>query len=114
MSAALEEILEEAKSLPPGEQRQLREVASNENLDETFRMFFVAAGLLLLLEKLNALTPDSRRKLQGVLNRAALDSGVVSRAEAVREISGKYAHLPTSSEKFALLKREEVGREERG
>ena len=113
MSAALEEILEEAKALPPEEQRQLREVAGNENLEQTFLGLLLAAGLLYLLEKRNALTPDSRRRLHDLLNRATLDSGVVSRAEVVREVSGKYAHLPTGSEGFALLKREEVEREAR-
>ncbi|HEV2761901.1 MAG TPA: hypothetical protein VGV38_02815 [Pyrinomonadaceae bacterium] len=112
MSAALEEILEEAKALPPEEQRQLREVWSREDLGQALAIM-LAAGLLFLLEKRKALTPDELPRLQETLNRVALDSGVVSRAEVVREVSGKYAHLPTGSEAFASQKREEVEREAR-
>jgi hypothetical protein len=110
---AFEEILEEeAKALPPEEQRQLREVLDTEHLP-IILAGLLAAGLIYFLEKRNALTHDERQRLRDKLNQAALDSGVVSRADMVREVRGKYAHLPTSSQEFALQKSEEIGRENR-
>src|SRR3712207_1824894 len=97
-----EEIVgEKTAFLLPHERKQLREVLNQETQANGFWWFLLAAGLVLLLEKRNVLTPDERRRLHDSLNRAAVDSGLVRREDLVRSVRGKYAHLHISSEEFA-------------
>lgn len=119
-STALIEILEEApKSLPPDEQRQLREAISKlrettgDGKPLTVAFYLLAAGLIVFLEKRKALRQDERRRLYDLLDRGAVESGLVGKADLIREIQGKYAHLPTSSEAFAARKAEEIALEDR-
>jgi hypothetical protein len=112
-SAVVEEILEEAKSLSPDEQQQLREVLSEDDVRTGVVVLLLAIGLLYLLEKRNALTPEKRQRLDDLVNRAAVESGLVDKASVVRAVRGKYAHLRISSEEFAAQKQEEIGLEDR-
>jgi hypothetical protein len=50
-SAVVEEILEEAKSLPPDEQRQLQEALSVEEVGKGIAGLLMVIGLLYVLEK---------------------------------------------------------------
>lgn len=107
-SAAFEEILEEAKVLPPEflpprEQQQVSGALG----------FLFAAGLVHLILKINNPPPDEQRRLNGLLTRLAVELGVMSRADFLREIQGKYAHLQVSSEEFAAQKQQEIELENR-
>jgi hypothetical protein len=107
-SAVVEEILEEeAKWLSPDERRQLREVLGEGDVRPGLALL-LAIGLLHLLERRNALTPEKRQRLDDLVNRAA-----VSRASVVRAVRGKYAHLRMSSDEFAAQKQEEIRLEDR-
>lgn len=110
--ATLEEILEEAEALPPNERRLLREVLNSEMVNALLAVLAVPV-LIRLVEKTHSLPPVERQQLRETLNRSTADSGLASRAEAVRAIRGKYAHLPTGSEEFAALKRQEIELEDR-
>ena len=113
-SAVLEEILEEeAKSLSPDERQQLREVLGEDDARKGFWVLLLAIGLLYLLDKRNALTPERRQRLDDLVNRAVVDSGLVDRASMVRAVRGKYAHLRIGSEEFAAQKQEEIRLEDR-
>jgi len=112
-SAVVEVILEEAKVLPPDEQQQLKEALSDKEAWKGIAVLLIILGLLHVLEKRNALSPEKRQRLYDLVNREAIDSGLVDRTPVVRAIRGKYAHLRISSEEFAAQKREEVGLEDR-
>jgi len=103
-----EEIVEEVKALPPPEKEQLREALNA--LGEMLLIGMVAQ----LLEKTLTLMPDERRQLTNLLNRASLDMmNQETKADFARSIKGKYAHLHTSSEAFAVRKAEEIELEDR-
>jgi hypothetical protein len=110
--ATLEEILEEAEALPPDARLALREVLNNEELSALVGILLMT-GLLSLLEKTLSLLPVERQQLREELERAAAESGLVNKAETVRAVRGKYAHLPTGSEAFAALKQREIELEDR-
>jgi hypothetical protein len=110
--ATLEEVLKEAEALPPNERQLLRQVLSDEERSARFGALLIW-GLLYLFGKMSPLTPAERRELQEALNRAAGDSGLMSKADAVRAVRGSYSHLPTSSEAFAAQKRGEIELEDR-
>ena len=107
--ATLEEVFEKAEALPPNERQLLREVLKKEETSALFVILLVI-GLLYLLKKTHSSIPEPLRE---ALDRAAADSGLASRAEAVRAMRGKYAHLSTGREEFAALKRQEVELEDR-
>ena len=107
-SAVVEEILEEAKALSPDEQRQLQEVLSMEEVWKGIAGLLLVFGLLHVLEKRNVLSHEKRQRFYDLLNREAVDSGLVDRASMVRAVRGKYAHLRISSEEFAAQKQEEM------
>lgn len=116
MSAVLEEIIEEVRALPPDEQGQLREVLNN---NELLGWLFMAAAFGII-SKVKALDPAERQQLLDVLNheRNRIVHGSLSpeqrrRADIIRSIRGKYAHLPTSSDDFAARKAEEIALEDR-
>jgi hypothetical protein len=111
-SAVVEELLEEAKALPPDEQRQLRDLLSDENLKGILQ-FLLVAGLVYLIKKTNDPPPEERRRLDDLLVLLAIEMGVMSRAEFVHSLRGKYAHLQIGSEEFAAQKREEIRLEDR-
>jgi hypothetical protein len=107
--ATLEEVLEQAEALPPDERQLLREVLSQEERSVTFVDLLVAGLLLISLNKTHLSIPELRE----MLKRAAVASSLARRAEAVRAVRGKYAHLPTGSEAFAAQKRKEIELEDR-
>ncbi len=111
-SAVVEELLEEAKALPPDEQRQLRGLLSDENLKGILH-FLLIAGLVYLIKKTNDPPPDERRRLDDSLVLLALEMGVRGRAESVRSLRGKYAYLQMSSDEFAAQKADEIRLEDR-
>jgi hypothetical protein len=116
-SAAFEKILEEAKVLPPEflppeERLRLRGQLGDEKESGALGFLF-AAGLVHLILKINNPPPDEQRRLNGLLMRLAVELGVISRADFLREIRGKYAHLQTSSEEFAAQKQHEIELENR-
>jgi len=108
--ATLEEVLEQAEALPPDERQLLREVLSKEEKSASFGALLLAGVLLQFFNKTHSSIPEPLRE---ALERAASDSGSAGRAEAVRAMHGKYAHLPTGSEEFAALKRQEIELEDR-
>jgi hypothetical protein len=117
MSAILEEGIEEVRALPPEEQQQLEERAAGLGglvvaailyallLKEGIRMS--ASDLIEMLSRLEKIDVNNPRGGEVALltpsRRAALSS----------HIRGKYAHIQTSSEAFARLKREEISLEDR-
>src|SRR2546423_11049751 len=100
-SAVVEEILEEAKALSPDEQRQLQEVLSMEEVWKGIAGLLLVFGLLHVLEKRNVLSHEKRHRFYDLLNRAAVDSGLVDRASVERAVRGTYAHLRISGEELA-------------
>lgn len=104
----LEEVLEQAEALPPDERHLLREVLGKEERSALFGLLLLAG--LYFLKKTHSSIPEPLRE---ALERAAAESGLASRAEAVRAVRGKYAHLPTGSEAFAALKQQEIELEDR-
>ncbi|MGH9943620.1 MAG: hypothetical protein ACRD9R_14840 [Pyrinomonadaceae bacterium] len=66
-----------------------------------------------IIAEVKALPPDERRRLRELLDdEAQVETERVRRAVLSRAIRGKYAHLATSSETFATLKRQETERED--
>jgi hypothetical protein len=114
-NVVVEEVLEEAKALTlsPFNQQQIREVLNVYEVEQGVVGLLLVIGLLHLLEKTNALTPEKQRQLEDLVNRAVVDSGLVDRASVVRAVRGKYAHLRISSEEFTAQKQEEIRLEDR-
>jgi hypothetical protein len=110
--ATLEEILEEAEALPPDERRLLREVLNSEMVNALLAVLAVPV-LISLVEKTHSLPPGEQQQLRETLNRSMADSGSMNKTEMVRAVRGKYAHLPTGSEEFAALKRQDIELEDR-
>ena len=108
--ATLEEVLEQAETLPPDERQLLREVLSKGEWSELFLLLLIAGAVLSSIKKTHSSMPEPLRE---VLERAMAESSLASRAEAVRAVRGKYAHLPTGSEAFAALKQQEIKLEDR-
>jgi hypothetical protein len=69
----------------------------------------MSAVLDRIIEEVRALPPDELRLLREELDRMQAES----HAAFVREVKGKYAHVPTSSEAFAARKAEEIALEDR-
>jgi hypothetical protein len=65
-----------------------------------------------ILEEAQALTPEERLRLRELLTtpRPKIDA---QREDAARELFGKYAHAPTSSEEFCARKAAEISIEDR-
>lgn len=110
-AATLDEIVEqEARTLPPDEQMQLRdEFAKYEKTSSSLGPLLIAGLLCVyLFKQKNLLTHEEWQQLSEAFNRAATRAGLSDKAGLVRTVRGKYAHLATSSETFAARKREEV------
>ena len=104
----VEEIVEELKTLPPEQQETLREALS------LFVTLFLMSGMMEIMKKTRTLMPDDMRRLRDALNTITLDiAGAEGRQQMARNVRGKYAHLPTSSEAFAARKAEEIRLEDR-
>lgn len=109
MSTTLEEALEEVQALPPEEQQQLRELTTN--FGEVLLMALMLAAFRKLgpakldFGEVRALLEKAASELPKVKELAARRS---QRATLSRSIRGKYSYLPTSSEAFTALKREET------
>lgn len=115
-NAALAELIEEGSKvlpLPPDERRQLQGMLSADDTLKSVVGLLLAAGLIYFLEQRGSLAPEERERFHDLLNRAALDSGLVTKADLVKEVRGKYAHLGLSSEAFAAQKQEEIRLEDR-
>lgn len=111
MSATLEEVLEEVKTLPHEQQEVIREVMS---LVSAAYLAGKAAEFMELLEKALSLSPDDMRRLRVMLNTVNWNiSSADARRRLARGVRGRYAHLPTSSEAFAARKAEEITLEDR-
>jgi hypothetical protein len=118
MSAVLEEAIKEVRALSPEEQRRLRERAAG--LGE----LVIIAILYALLRKEGVSVSASDlievlTLLEGadVVNKALCKEPTPlptsRRAVLSGRIRGKYAHIRTSSEAFAQLKKEEIRLEDR-
>lgn len=59
-----------------------------------------------IIEEVRALNPDEQQRLRELLEREA-------RTAELRRVRGKYAHIPTGSDKFAREKQEEIELEDR-
>jgi hypothetical protein len=66
-----------------------------------------------IMEEFRELPPDEQQRLLEMLEREKQGSERERRAALSRNIRGKYAHLPTGSDDFARLKREEIRLEDR-
>lgn len=73
-----------------------------------------------IIEEVRQLSPDEQERLREMLNRKqhlfASDTHTdeqARRADLIRSIRGKYAHLQTSSDDFAARKAEEIELEDR-
>jgi hypothetical protein len=66
-----------------------------------------------IMQEVRSLSPQELRELLDMINREATSRGRSRRDEILRQIRGKYAHLPTSSDQFAARKREEIELENR-
>ena len=80
----------------------------------------MSATLDRIIEEIQQLSPDEQRQLREILNREPHEpsTGTLTpeqqrRADLIRSIRGKYAHLPTSSAEFAARKADEIAREDR-
>lgn len=106
-SATLEEVIEEIQGLTSEQKEQLREFVN-------FMIFaFTVSKAMEIMEKTLTLMPDDVRRLRDFLNETTFRlAGSEGRAQMVRSIRGKYAHVRTSSEDFIALKREETRRED--
>ena len=69
-----------------------------------------------IIEKIHTLPFVEQRKLREILNSEEedLEKERQRRIDLSKQIMGKYAHLLTSSEKFALRKQEEIEIEDKG
>ena len=69
-----------------------------------------------IIEKIHALPFVERRKLREILESEVdeIEKEQQRRIELSKKIMGKYAHLNTSSEKFARHKQEEMELEDKG
>jgi hypothetical protein len=139
-SVTLEEVLEETQTLPEDEQESLRRFLNmatqlmimSQALDMCVRLqmshvsqqqiqevlnamarFTTAQSALRMLRKLRALEPDEQQKLLDIMNEQTPLFEQSKRAILSRTIRGKYSHIPTSSDQFALLKQEEIQSEDR-
>jgi hypothetical protein len=68
----------------------------------------MSATLDKIIEEIRALPPEERRRLLEMLEQEGPGSERARRAALSRSIKGKYARLPTGSEEFIALKREET------
>ncbi len=66
-----------------------------------------------IVEEVRGLPPNERQLLSEMLFREQHLAERSRRAALSRQIRGKYAHLPTSSEDFARRKTEEIVMEDR-
>lgn len=115
MSAILEEALEEIRALPPEEKRLLEDRASG------LGTFVVLVVLYAFLRK-EGVEIHNLETLLSLMEKLADEykegGGTPAprssrRAALSRSIRGKYAHVRTSSDDFAQLKREEIRLEDR-
>lgn len=72
----------------------------------------MSATLDKIIEEVRTLTPEERQQLLEMLERESGISEHERRIALARSVRGKYAHIPTSSEAFAAMKREETKRED--
>lgn len=108
MSATLEEVIEEAKALPPEQQEGYRQF-----LAVVFAFAFSRAAAETIKKTLS-LPPDDVRRLRDTLDVMTWETlSPDARQRLASSIRGKYAHLPISSDDFAARKAEEIALEDR-
>jgi hypothetical protein len=112
-SVSLEEVVEEAKALPPDDQERLLELVGG-----SWGGLLLLIGIVHILDKMKALDAKELELLPGRLNQEIHTPELTDKAAAIRRIRarrirGKYAHLPISSESFAARKAEEIALEDR-
>ncbi len=104
----VKEVIAEAKALPPEDQQQLVEL-----LERLEQLQIRTKKIISLWKKMQTLKPDELQSARRLLEIELLVLLPSERESLARSIRGKYAHIRTSSERFAQLKQEEIKMEDR-